>query len=522
MNRISIKIFSFFLLLSCIVFGCKKLDSFEVYTLTDFDAEFAVPLFTTDFTLSDLVENFDDSTNVSYSSDGLLIFTYRGESVARSSDEIFKVLDTINGVPLPFMDTLTALPFIPPNGVIIDRAIIKSGFISTWGFTSDHEENVTVTMTFPSLIKDGQPLEASMSREYTGELPVFGFSLVPIELDGYELDVINDSVYVQFRVFREESGIVDTMASAVVQFFEVRASYVEGYLGNEVYEFDQDTILIDAFDNLNQGDVTIVDPKINILIENSFGFPVRAYVKTLNIFTKDNQVIPLQGAAFDTGIDFNYPSLDEVGESKITKFSFDKTNSNIVEVIGSGPKAVDYDFEAIPNPDNNTSIRGFLTDTSSFLAEVEVELPIFGTLADFGVFDTLQVDTFDFDVDLQNYGEADYAEFKLVTVNEIPMDIDLQLYFVDINGRILDSLFQQSERIILAAPVDAAGVPIQPTRKETFSTMENERFERLTQTKQLYLKSTFSTLDAGVTNVQLRGNQRVDIGMGLKLGVTSK
>ena len=509
-----------FLIIIGIIAGCKKLDNFDDYTLTDLDAEFAIPLFTTNFTLADLVENFDDSTHVSYTEDGLLVFTYKGESVARSSEDIFKVLDTINGVPIPFFDTLTALPFEPPNGVIIDRAIIKSGVIASWGFSCNHTEDVTVTMTFPSLIKDGMPLTSSMSREYMDTLPVFGVRLSPIDLSGYELEVTDDSVSVQFHVYREESGFVDTITNAFVQFFDVRASYVEGYLGNEVYEFDRDTILIDAFDDLERGDVTFVDPKINLRIENSFGFPVRSITKNLDVFTLDNQIIALESPFISDGIDFNYPTLDEVGENKITEFSFDKTNSNILDVVSAGPVAVDYDFDAIPNPDNDTTIRGFLTDSSAFFAQVEVVLPIHGTLADFGAFDTLRVETFDFDVDLGVYGEADYAEFKLVTVNEMPLDIDLQLYFADANSQIIDSLFQKPERIIIAAPVDGNGVVTQPVRKETFARMERNRFDKLEQTRQLLLKSSVSSLDDGTTNMQLRGHQLVNIGMGLKFGVT--
>lgn len=524
MNKTLIKFLSVFLVLLSLVYGCNKVDKFDDYTLTELDAEFAVPLFTTGFTLADLVENFDDSTNVSYDADGLLTFRYQGESVARSSEDIFKVLDTINGVPIPFFNTINSLPFEPPNGVFIDRAIIKSGIIATWGFSVEHEEDVTCTLVFPSLIKDGQPLQSSISLDYTGTTPMVGFKGGDgIDLSDYEIEVEDDSVTVEFHIFREQSGIMDTMTAGFIQFFDVRASYVEGYLGNELYEFDRDTILIDAFDDWDQGEVSFVNPEIKIDIENSFGFPVRSFTNVLDIFTKDGEVISLESEFTEVGgpgIDFDYPLLDEVGEVKFTEFSFDKTNSNIDVVVSSGPRAVDYDFEAYPNPDNDTTIRGFLTDSSSFLAQVEVILPVYGTLADFGVFDTLKVETFDFDIDLGEFGEADYAEFKLVTVNEMPLDIDLQLYFADENGQILDSLFEKSELIILAAPVDENGIVTQSIRKETFSRMDNERFEKLNQTRNLLLKSNFSTINNGTTDVQLRGSQKVDIGMGLKFGVS--
>ena len=511
----------FFIILSVglLFVRCKNINDFESYNLTNIEAEFGVPLFSTSFNMNDILENFEDQSSIELGPDGLIILRYQGDVAARSSDDIFKVvLDTINGLPVPIFDTLISIGIGTPNGIDLDFAKLKSGFLQ-WGFSSAHEEDVSVTLKFPKLTKDGVSFETTLPGAYGGSTPVAGIS-GQLNLTGYELDVENDSVEVRYQAFRQTSGFNDTVSAVFVIFNDVQSSYVEGFLGSDLYEFERDTIFIDFFENWTRGEVYFVDPKINVTVTNSFGIPVRSDTKVLDIFTFNGGVLPLESQFVDDGIDFAYPSLDEVGEYKVTQFSFNNTNSNIVDIISAGPVAVDYHLDAIPNPDSLTTLTGFLTDTSNFVAQVDVELPLYGSTFGFGVFDTISVDTFDFNIDLGAYGEADYAEFKLVAENEMPLDIHLEFQFADANGQVLTSLFEGEERIINAAGVDGEGNVIQTTRKETFARMENEQFEQLTKTKFLYLVTSFSTNNEGTTNVKILASQGVELGMGLKLGVT--
>ena len=517
MNRV----FKPFLYLSALLVllsvGCRDLKNFEDFNVTNVDAEFGIPLFTTGFAMRDLLENFDDQASISFGDDGIIVLRYKGDPIVRTSDELFQVLDIIDGIPIPLQDTFTALPFQAPNGVEIDSAFLKTGGIQ-FGFSSDHEEDVKVTLIFPTLTKDGVPFEHTISGAYFGTTPVIGALLDPIDLAGYELGTINDSVYVRYRAERQ-SGIIDTVATVFALFSDLTATYVEGYLGDDVYELDRDTLEIDLLETLNMSEVQFVDPRIHITVDNSFGFPARSQTEILDIFTIDNEIKQLESPLIDNGIDFNFPNFNEVGEFKTTKVTFDKSNSNIVSVLNASPVAVDYKINVLTNPDMLTEIRGYLTCTSEMRAQLEVELPIYGTIRDFAAFDTLRVDTFDFNIDLSQYGEPDYAEFKLVSESSVPLDIDLQLYFATELGIIIDSLYESPEIIIKAAPVDEEGFVTGPIRKETFSKMDYARFEKLTSAKMLLMKSSFSTLNMGETNVRLLGNQQVDIGMGLKFGV---
>jgi len=232
----------------------------------------------------------------------------------------------------------------------------------------------------------------------------------------------------------------------------------------------------------------------------------------MDIITIDGDKLPLESNFITDGINFDFPSLDEVGEVKTTYFNFNKDNSNIDVILGAGPVAVDYDMDAVPNPDMDTTIRGFITDTSAFVVQVAVDLPIYGTASGFEARDS-------FKVSFDEYNDVDDIEFKIVSENGIPLDVGLQIYFADQNGTVLDSLFTPAKNVLEAAPVDAEGLPTEKAEKTIFTSFDATRFEQIKSAKFLYLSTAFSTADNGGTVVKVLSTQDVNIRMGMKIGV---
>ncbi len=500
--------------------GCRKLENLDDLEITGIDAEYAIPLLSTNIEMGEVLDNFDDNSSVFFDENGQAILRYFGDFTSNQSEDIFAVLDVIDNVPIPLLDTVAALPFTAPDGVILDFGILKSGGFR-YGFTSEHEEDVTVSVSIPSLTRDGEIFSHSLNTSsYTGELPVAGFLLFPIDLSGYKLDVEEDSIFVEFSAFREESGFADTLAGFFVIFNDVTASFIQGFLGDEVLEFERDTIEIDFFENWTEGTLRFEDPTINFLVNNSFGFPIRSSINVLDVISVNDEIFPLSSPDIDAGVNFAFPTLDEIGCTKVTDFSFNNENSNLVDLLEAVPKAVDYDIDGLSNPDGNTAIRGFLTDSSFLSVQVEVVLPVFGAVSNFNVFDTIKVERFDFDVDFEEYGEVNFAEFKLFSENNIPLNIDLQLFFADENEQIIDSLFTGITPVVTAATVDADGNTIEKTIEEAFARVTDDRFERIKEARNLFLQARFSTPENGMRSVRVTADQDVKIGMGLKVGVT--
>ena len=505
MNKLIPSCSAVFFFAILLVAGCKKFDDLDSIQTPEQNAEYAVPLFTTQSSIKDLLEDFDENTFLTVQDDGLMLLNYKGDFIAQNSLDIFESLGNLDGVPLPVLDTLTALPFRFPNNVDLDYALLSNGLVR-WTWTNPLSEPITVKVTFPS-VKDDQGVPFSeTTTDHLGPL----FISPSINLAGYRFSAINDTLFVKYEAWKQ-----DGTKLKVNNFFLVvedfAASYVEGYLGQDIYELDRDTIEIDFFKNWTRGDVYFEDPKVFITVENSFGFPVRSKSQVFDVITVNGERLGLKSPFLDSGINIDFPSLNEVGEVKTTLFTFNKTNSNIDSILGSSPRYLDYDLDALPNPDGDTSVRGFLTDSSAFTVQLEVELPIYGRSLGFAARDTITTS-------FSSYDDVENVEFKLVTDNEMPLEVGVQVLFAK-DGVVLDSLFAEGYSVVEAAPVDGDGNVNQVATKTTLIPFDKTRLDKVRSANQLFITADFSTFNSGQTSVRVLATQEVEIRMGMKVGL---
>ncbi len=503
----------FILLCFVLVFcnsSCKKFDEVQV---SDFDAEYAIPLVNTKTTIGELMNNLENQDYFTIDPDGLITLNFLGNIEGRTSTEIFEAISQLNGALIPIPDTLSAIPFEFPNGLQIDIAELKSGSI-TWGYEADYEEDITVVVTIPSATLNGQILRWEKSHVWTGTPWTIFETSGAVDLTGYTIAPVDGSFEINYYALRDNGAFRDTLKSFSLFFQEMEASYMEGYLGNSLYEFERDLIEIDFFENWAEGDIYFEEPQINVTVFNAFGFPVRSLTNIANIITVNSDTLALDSefVAAGNGIYFNYPTLSEVGEVAETFFSFDKDNSNIQEILGAGPIAFDYDIDALANPDMDTTIRGFLTDTSFFRFQLEIVLPFYGKAKGFEVFDTVSID-------FSEYNNFEYAEFKVIAENELALDIGMQFYFMKADGSIIDSLFENTSTLIEGAEVDGVGNAQEVNKKTTFVPLEGARFDRIKESDNIIVKASFSTINNGETSVKVLADQGVAIRMGMKVGV---
>ncbi len=494
--------------------SCNQFDELENLDRAKYDAEYAIPLVDTKTSLRQILEDFEDQSTLVFLPDSLILLRYEDEVTTQTSADIFKSINESLPPVIPITSPYMALPFSSPDGIQIDRLDMKGGqFI--YYCENRHPEMVNVKITLPQVTKNGVPLTFQQSISAysgSGSAPAGTNLLFPASLAGYRIQTLNDSVYVQYEATRA-SGVKDTLSNVFIRLQNLEFSYAEGYFGNFLYEGTRDTLAIDFFDNWIRGDVYFEEPRITLKVENSFGIPTRAVVNALNVVTVKNSVLPLESPYVVNGIDFPYPTINEIGQVKYGSFSFTKENSNIDIILGAGPIAIDYDVDAITNADNNSNIRGYITDSSYYKVNMEVELPLYGKASGFVTTDT-------FDVNFKNYEDVDDAEFKLVVDNAIPLDVEVQAYFLDVANNVIDSLLDAPQRLVEAAPVNAQGETTAETRKVSYVPFPEDRFLKIkTQGVRLSLVTSFSTLNNGNTSVKIYSAQDVKIKLGAKLGV---
>ncbi len=503
----------FFLLffLTLATFSCKQIDEFQDAEIVSGDAEFAIPLLKATTSIQDLLENFDEYTFVEITPDGVIHLRYKGDVLSQQAQEFFA--ETRAKLPplIPMDTTLFALPFSSPDQLEVDFATYSAGTVGL-ALVSDYVGTVDLTVTILQAIKDGQPLTIhTQFQSPVGSMPIFFHYPQEItQTAGYNLVPENGIVWVRYDAVTDAGDTIELPFIALVNK-DIDFSYIEGYLGNFKHKGKRDSITIEFFENWIQGDVYFENPVIQIHIDNSFGVPTRSSIDIFDILTADGDRIPLESDFItDTGIDFVYPANDEVGQTKNMTFTFNSQNSNIEDVLGSRPVALDYKVDAIMNPDSLVGERGFITDSSYYRIQVEVDLPLHGRASGFGVEDS-------YDVNFDGYGNVKEVEFKMVADNNMPLGIDGQLYFYDENDNVLDSLFNGLKRIVAPAPVNAEGIVTGKTSQTNYAIFDAARFDKVRPAKTMKLKATFSTTNEGQQSVKAFADQDVEIRMGMKL-----
>jgi hypothetical protein len=477
---------------------------------TRYSSAFAVPLIDSEVTLNELIGDVSEDISLTVDPDGLLRFRYTGEVPAIGSDIVFARLETVaQGVFVPITRSRQAAPFGGGADIDIDEVRIKGGFLN-YSLPNRYDQPVTVTLSIPDARLNGVPFSTSEDLPaYSGSgiPPTFQNLDSPVDLSDYILTIPNDSLYFEYSIV-DASGIdLGPSEQTVVSFTNLRFSYVEGYLGQELYPGLRDTVVVDFFDNYLEGDIFFEDPTITMTLTNTFGVPALAQVSVLNVVDVEGNVTPITGTAVEEGFYFDFPTAP--GDTAITTFVFDNSNSNISEVISARPVALDYEVNALINPDANTDIIGFLTDSASYSAKVDVELPLYGQASGFVVYDTIPIDLMD------RFGEVVGVDFRLTTRNGIPLSVRMEGTFLDENDNALADLTDGRLQLLEAAPIDNEGNVISEGEFLTNDiTIEGDRLNAIRSANRLVLTMNFSTSRLGLISARVTNEQTLQVLLG--------
>jgi hypothetical protein len=495
MNRFKNLIFLVFLILTTLSCNLNQLEDVNAGDQT----EWALPLIDTKKSFGDLIKDFDKQSQVEIRSDGTIIMHYKGTFVARSSFDIFA---NFRNALFPIIDTVMNVPLTTQAGVYVDYAEVKNGKL-LWLF--DIKEPLEVSLLIPQLQKNGLPLY----RKFNAGIGLYKDS---VDLNGWRMVTKNDSNIVIIHDARRANGErVNLKNQGAISLQNFEFNFVKGLLGNNAFDAPADTIPIDFFKRWQGGKVDFIEPRMTVELYNSFGVPVRAISRVTEVVTINGERITMN-SPLNQGIDINYPTLNEIGQTKKTTIVFDKNNSNFAEIISSNPARVEYDIDGVTNADPNVKTVGFLTDSSRFNFQVNVDIPLTVKAQNFTFSDTV-------DVNMSGYESVQSAELKILTDNKMPVDINLQGYFAGDNYGVVDSFFTKNNLILRGAPVDVLGLPRGSQSAQNFITLDEEKFKKVRLAKKLILRYSFSTTNSGSDVVRLAANQDVRVRMGLKFNI---
>jgi hypothetical protein len=361
------------------------------------------------------------------------------------------------------------------------------------------------------------------SAEVGGEVPVKEFTLPPAgEYTGYwdlknmEIDLTGDSTqpYNRFSVFVEvmlqatsTPVSFDTSQRVHVDFSteDVVLGFVQGNLGKQVSEIEQDTTEVDLsmFDKI-EGDLFFDQAELSLSYSNSFGVPVILHTDFRGV--KDEAAEEI-----DLGIDsiiIDYPHTP--GDSVVQKIVFNGENSNIVDFLNFRPNEIIYSGDAVTNWNNDTA--NFFLNESTLLASTELKIPMVVRTSSLVFKDTssLEVDTIDLSI-----GKG---RFYFDIINGFPFNIKIILETADsISGQILDSL---SIGVIPSAIIDENGLVTEPVRKLVTADFDEDFVDNLVRSNRIFIWARAVTADGGTVPVGLYADYKMTIAISLQMQIS--
>ena len=496
----------FLLLVFMSLAACNPLDSWQNIKTPKYQPGVAFPLINTDFTIREVLGKFNDGRYIDTLADGTIAVVYRGKAISVGGEDVY-TFPAITNVPIPLNNT--TVPFNTLLGQDFKKIIFKTGNIVLKVNNTPNlfANDVTCKVTFSNFKLNGQALTSSFTiPKNTGTAATT--ITQNISTAGATLDLSSGDINISYTINNQNTPFTGGNLSFSLE--NMQYSYIEGKIPQYTFDLDETIIDLDIFKYWKLGDIYFKDPRINLIVANSYGVPLRAQANILNAIASNGVKTAITNTSYPNNIfNFPYPTISQAGTYALDTFKFNGTNSNLGQIIQQHPPQVEYQVSADLNTDG---VQGFIMDSSKFDIYLDIALPMYGHASNYTL-------TKDFETDMSVFSAMDYAKFKLVTENGFPADIKLQILFLDESGKTLDSLFSGNSVILQAAEVDGNGRVNQANKatKITESEFSSARFSAIKAAKKLRLIGGVSTLNNGTVDVRFY----TDYAMGLRLGIVA-
>ncbi len=492
---------------SLLLFGCRDIADTE---LPDYEPEFAIPIIEDAIvSIPAIWQSNDPNQSLAISPDGQLVFKYASpETTIQAKDLLGGTLAFLLRATVPMNDD--KVPLLPDDlGVelSVEEAVLIGGLFNlTYNTDNFSGDSIDIVFTVPELTKDGMPLQLMTNSAQT--------NFISASIEGYIARPTNNQLTITYTA-TNKSGVPQELSN-ITMLFSPQIQVLKGFLGRQQIIIPTDIIPIDLFDDrfLN-GTIQFAEPKISARAENAFGVPVRTQIDILNAFRPNGEAVLIDARAIDQQ-DINYPSVSNIGTSEVTELYLDHTNSNLPVVFNEEVTAVEYGLTAVINADNDSTITSFLTDTSFFKIQVFVEVPVIGSVKNFsseGTYEVSLAEEFD---DIEAIKKA---EMKLIIENGIPLEAKVQVLFLDKNGGVLDSLFQEQRTIVDGAPIDTRGFTTGIQETINFIPITAQQMAAIQQTEAIQVKALFNTSGSLKEPVHILDTQELRVRMGMRFSL---
>jgi hypothetical protein len=269
------------------------------------------------------------------------------------------------------------------------------------------------------------------------------------------------------------------------------------------------------FSQFLEGHFDFADPKFKLVFSNSFGIPIGISLNQFEVTDRVGQTFPLSGSGIPTPSQpriIQYPPLTQEGELVADSLVLDKDNSNLPALMEANPDNLSVDASAQVDsiPDGGT---GFIRSDSRLDISAVLDLPLWGRAEFLIMQDTLAFDYMS--SSLPATEEIERAIIRISTTNGFPVSVIPQAYFLDANGILLDSLFEEPQQLQGASDNNGDG-KADPTKMTPIDIdLPRDKIDILEATRFIITRGKVTTTNYPNEDVKFYSDYFLDYNFGL-------
>lgn len=416
------------------------------------------------------------------------------------------------GQVIPFPSTSETVYQLP--GIELKTFTVKSGKV-IFKVKSRVREITNFVYSIPCATLGGVPFSVQIDvparigntpGSYKGEFDLSGYTINLTGPNGSKVNDIYTTLKVAINPAAIDTVLVTPYDSLIIDnsFSDIIPRYAKGYLGQNTIEIPATQTDLDFFNRIG-GNVKLETVKFDLSLENYIGVDARATLKSLKaINTNTNKTVTLTTSSSSVNINRASENGGIVTPSH-AYFPLTTSNSNIKDLIENLPNKMEYQLKVTMNPLGNISGSNDFIYTDKLLnGFLEMRVPL-----SFIANNLTLTNTLNFNISSGDNRNIKNGVLTLYADNGFPFDATVQLYTLNDNGAITDSL-TGGNSTIFQAPVDSQlKVTAKRLTKLTFPVNEG-KMALLYNTKKVMFKAKFNT-SSQPNYIKIYDNYTLDI-----------
>lgn len=321
------------------------------------------------------------------------------------------------------------------------------------------------------------------------------------DISGYTIDLTGKDKMRVNRFYNEFTARIDStgklisvsLDDSIIVYYGLQnivPQYVKGYMGTHNIQIGPEITPLDFFKNFKNGQLDLEKVKVSFAFNNEVG--IDASVK-IHYLKASNQ---LNGTSVDLTAPFinNQQIINRAYDNPFvpgtTFFELDNSNSNIKSLLESLPDQLEYAIDVNVNPKGNYyNYQDFVDFDKSLDISMDLEIPLSLKATNLQL-----VDTIPFSLQGQKgFDNIREIGFTFIVDNSFPLSANTQLYFLDGNNKVIDSLFSNLVQVATGIPVAPLCKVEEMVKSRFVSSFDQERTEKIKKAEKAVVKAFFNT-----------------------------